>query len=615
MIKIYRTLTLSLATVGLTVALASCQKKETPPAEDTVSISGGVTELVFPHGDTEPKTISIQSSTDWTVTAANTPASSTPAATAPSAENWFSVTPAAGEAGEHTLTVSLLEEECETDREATVTITAGTASASFKVIQKAPVKATAIRISAAQKRIVAGQTLPLTVTVEPEGAIAGPVTFQTSDEAVATVDAEGTATAVAPGTATLTATMGELTAEYAVEVTETFITDGAGTEYTFEQLAALPAGVVTGAEGTYTVLTDITIDPNDKLSIQGTSALLVNDGIAITVQGELLFEAEEQAEIRPADENAEPKYLYLTENAGGTIRNIKFTRMPIRAFGEQPLTITDCEMTGITQNAPAINLGSPAQTTVSNCRFTDNAYPAIAGGANIASPLVFENNHLEGNSNDCRNRPHINITVGGEGEVRLIGNTIIGPGETTMNGGIAVANLVGIGGPNRVLIEKNRVTGCRYGITTNGVMDVRIIDNELIDNKWDNNPMTGGSGVSLYNTNGGQKVYLSGNLIQGHLWGITSIGSTDKGQGPSLNLGKTSDPESADYNPGGNIFKDNGNNGVNYDLYNNSPLTVYAQGNTWNVATQDEASIETVIFHKKDDDKLGEVIFMPAAEK
>ena len=61
------------------------------------------------------------------------------------------------------------------------------------------------------------------------------------------------------------------------------------------------------------------------------------------------------------------------------------------------------------------------------------------------------------------------------------------------------------------------------------------------------------------------------------------------------------------------MFKDNGNNGQLYDLYNNSTITVYAQGNTWNVSQQTEEQIETVIFHKKDNPSLGEVIYWPAA--
>ena len=34
-------------------------------------------------------------------------------------------------------------------------------------------------------------------------------------------------------------------------------------------------------------------------------------------------------------------------------------------------------------------------------------------------------------------------------------------------------------------------------------------------------------------------------------------------------------------------------------------MTVYAQGNTWNVAVQNEQNIEQVIFHQVDNSQLG----------
>lgn len=588
----------SLPVIGLLclLSIAGCNKNGNQ-REDSISIEGNIGEIRFAPDDTEPRTVVITASTEWylSVSAA-----------------WVSVTPEAGEAGTSTLTVTVVDEDCPETREADVNIVAGTAKVSFKVIQTAPVNAESIALSAAQRRIVVGQTLPLELTVVPEGAELGTVSYTSSDEAVASVDAEGTVTAVAVGEAVITAAADGLSAEYEVEVTEVFTTDGLGTEYTFGMLSALPAGVVSGEGGTYTVNSSIILADGDILTMDGTSTVLVGNEVGITVMGTLDFTPAEKAEIRPVDDNSVPEYLYFTENGGGTISNMRIVCLPIRNFGGQPLTVEDCELTGVVQSYAAVNLGGEFLTTVRNCRITDNVREGISGGANIASPLLFENNHLENNSYDSRNRPYINVTVGGDGSVDIVGNTIVGPFENTTNGGIAVSNMMGLSGSNKVVIERNDVRGCRYGITTNGVMDVRIIDNVLVDNKWDSNAMTGGSGVSIYNTTGGQKVYMSGNRIEGHLWGITNIGYVAGNAGPELNLGNLTEGE--EYNPGGNVFKDNGNGGVLYDLYNNSPMTVYAQGNTWNVEVQDEESIESVIFHKHDDGSLGEVIFMPPAE-
>ena len=77
-----------------------------------------------------------------------------------------------------------------------------------------------------------------------------------------------------------------------------------------------------------------------------------------------------------------------------------------------------------------------------------------------------------------------------------------------------------------------------------------------------------------------------------------------------MNLGNLT--EGDNYNPGGNVFVNNGNGGVLYDLYNNSTADVMAQGNIWNVDVQDEESIEGVIYHKVDQSNLGLVTFMPA---
>ena len=106
-----------------------------------------------------------------------------------------------------------------------------------------------------------------------------------------------------------------------------------------------------------------------------------------------------------------------------------------------------------------------------------------------------------------------------------------------------------------------------------------------------------------------QTAYISGNHIEGNLWGITVIGCGE------VNIGKTKvSTEAADYKPGRNVFVNNGNNGLLYDIYNNSTNTVYAQGNIWNVENQDRESIEKVVFHKNDNPSLGEVIFMPAGD-
>lgn len=584
---------------SLLALITGCSDDEKIP--DQIILSGDVSEIIFTPDDATSRDVSFSTTTLWSVSLDE--------------NDWVEITPKSGPAGAAVITVKLLQTESGVDREVKATISAGTAIASLRIIQKAtPVEAQSIRIVASQKRLTIEQIMSLSVETEPAGAILPEkVIWNSSDPAVLSVDDKGVVTAHVIGTAVVTAQSGNLKAECELEVTDVFTTDGEGRKYTFADLSKLESSGVQAIEGGYTVTANFIIAEEDTLSIEDGEKIRICHDIQIKILGKVDFTPENSAEILPYDNNSVPAPLYFTgEVGGGEIRNVTFTACPIRFFGSIPLTIEKCTFKGITDSYAAINLGGSGLMTVSECDFLENGYPAIMGGANMTTPLLFKNNYIYKNSNNARNRPQINVTVAGDDKVEIIGNTVIGPGEITTNGGIAVNNMLSIAGSNKVLIEGNKVSDCRYGITTNGVMDIRIINNILENNKWDSNPMNGGSGVSIYNTGGGQKIYMSGNTITGHLWGITNIGNVSGGTGPSLNLGNLT--QGNDYNPGGNIFRDNGNNGVLYDLYNNSPMTVYAQGNTWNVAVQNEQNIEQVIFHQVDNSQLGKVIFMPAAE-
>ena len=73
--------------------------------------------------------------------------------------------------------------------------------------------------------------------------------------------------------------------------------------------------------------------------------------------------------------------------------------------------------------------------------------------------------------------------------------------------------------------------------------------------------MAGGAGISIYDYGTKPNVTITGNTIEGNLWGITVLG------GENVNIGKVDNPDAKDYNPGHNTFKNNGNGGALYDLY------------------------------------------------
>lgn len=79
-------------------------------------------------------------------------------------------------------------------------------------------------MSQATASMKVGDTKQVTATADPAGAddeatVNGAIAYTSSDEAIATVAADGTITAVAEGSATITATSGSFTASVKVTVT------------------------------------------------------------------------------------------------------------------------------------------------------------------------------------------------------------------------------------------------------------------------------------------------------------------------------------------------------------------------------------------------------------
>ncbi len=109
--------------MALAVALVSCQKAETPKAPE---ITADALEIQIPAEGTEeePFYITFNSPVDWTATVGA------------DAKDWLTITPAKGSAGEASVKViALSNTESPQERTATVTVTASTAKAEFKLTQ------------------------------------------------------------------------------------------------------------------------------------------------------------------------------------------------------------------------------------------------------------------------------------------------------------------------------------------------------------------------------------------------------------------------------------------------------------------------------------------------
>ena len=399
-------------------------------------------------------------------------------------------------------------------------------------------------------------------------------------------------------------------------IADEFVSDGTGNVYTFNALSQIDGtGVTLQDDGSYLVSANFTISEGDVLQLQNNDLIKMASGVLITINGDADFTPADTAVVTRDVEGSNPKgFWMLGENGNAELKNVTFEYVGV-VFGglNSSLHADNCTFTlhnGKSSSSGAISFNASCDNNiVENCYFIENTVNAIGSGASNPVGIIIRNNLFWHNTTTNRNKPQINMTCAGNYDMHIIGNQVIG-GKFTMSGGIGVSNMMGMAHTGKLFIEDNYIADNRYGITTIGSIDALIKNNKMINNCYENDPNNGGSCISVYDSSSSSNIFIEGNWMEGGFWGITIVTGA-----PNVNLGKVEDPEAEDYNPGNNTFVNNGNNGVLYDLFNNGTNTVWAQGNTWNVAVQDEASIENVIYHQADDPSKGLVIFMPAHQE
>lgn len=396
-------------------------------------------------------------------------------------------------------------------------------------------------------------------------------------------------------------------------------TPGTGEAYTLKKLAGISgSGVTKQGAGTYVISDSLTLSAGDSFSIdEDADSILLGDKVLVEFCGHADLRAKSgRVTITRAGEDAEPYYISLRDDSQGVSiegLDVEYTGFRLRA--SQLTTVNNCTFRyypGYRNCYYLLSINdSKASVDLRNSLFADNGASVIGGGANYYNTVKVENCELYRNQLGNANRPQINLTVGDSVVIRNC--KIVGATSLTKVGGIAVSNMLGATGNYKTVIENCSIDSCRYGITVMGKQDCLIKGNKIRHNTYETNANNGGSGISVYDSTKKISCKITDNLIEDNLWGITVIGGGD------VNVGKVSvdgvklAESDAEYNPGKNVFKDNGNGGVLYDLYNNTTGTIYAQGNTWNVETQDSVNIEKVVWHKADFSTLGTVIFMPCA--
>ena len=401
-------------------------------------------------------------------------------------------------------------------------------------------------------------------------------------------------------------------------------TPGDGTTWTLAKLAeAGTYGVelysdplANFAGEVYVFQGDLTIAEGDKFALDANAELMMGNDARINIEGEADFSQPATSSlaiptiVTRAEEADEPYGFMVCSSGNIVVDGILFEYAGLKFYGEHQATIQNCTFRyHNTKSASyALSLGTANSTyTVSSCTFEECDRSAIGSGANVPVNLTIEDCQFIKNGVSNRNYPQLNLTVGAEVVIR--NNEIQGNPENTMVGGLVVANMVGITGELNTLIENNNIYDNRFGLALYVTQNAVVRNNTIKNNNHETNPMNGGSGINIYDPYYSQNTVITGNWIEGNLWGITVVGGKD------VNIGKTEDTAADDYNPGQNTFLNNGFDGNVYDLYNNSTNMVYAQGNVWKTAAeQTQEAIEDCIFHKNDDASLGEVIFMPFAE-
>lgn len=367
---------------------------------------------------------------------------------------------------------------------------------------------------------------------------------------------------------------------------------GDGVYYFLKELVGISNGTVTQEQGDFFINADLTISENDVLVIHDDVLNIIVRDALITIKGSMVCDNNMQVNVK-----GEPSFRFLFENATNcNIKNIDFSQGSGLKLISSGVSFENCSfMNQNTEvNNAAVNffMCSPV---FENCTFIANEGAAISSAANNQGSPKILNCTFERNVTSNTNMPQINLGPGSMFDsIYIVGNTIIG--GSNMSGGIAVADLMGTGSTT-VLLKDNVVRNNRYGYNQQGnSISSLIVGNEFVDNNLETNPMYGGSGISIYGGSTNCKAKLRNNKITGNLWGITAINLND------IDMGTENDW-------GYNMIYENSNNGILYELYNNSSCDIMAVGNWW--GTVDEQKVEELIVHKNDDPSLGLVTFLP----
>jgi len=373
------------------------------------------------------------------------------------------------------------------------------------------------------------------------------------------------------------------------------VAQSSGGLYTLQDLATfLPNAIQVTSPNHYRILQNVTLEPQDTLLLQSTDEyLLVDSGKEITILGSLQTQDRTTPLLIQGDSTQNDFFeIYFESSSLSTLKNVHVQYCKHIKLISSEIHIESCEFDHFSDHVISYLNCSPV---IENSYFHDNQGCAIQSAINMDGCPKILNNVLYNNVLANTNNPQINIGPGTNDTIFIIGNIIEGV-ASSMSGGIGISNLTNTA-VTKVVVMDNVIKHNRYGYTQNGYrISSLIANNQFIDNDLEVNPNNGGSGISIYGNDTTCAAKLRHNLITGNLWGVTAI------YYHQVDMGTVEDP-------GYNVLYNNGNGGVEYELYNNAHSNMNAVGNYW--GCDNEAAAEAVIFHQADNPSYGLVNFQP----
>lgn len=377
-----------------------------------------------------------------------------------------------------------------------------------------------------------------------------------------------------------------------------WVSPGNGTNYNMSSLSLAAYGAVSMSQnGCFQIHQDITISANDILYLEGGATdIQIDNGVTITINGAIMTEPRVNRLSVIGDSTGTSFFtLCLGTAAPAYFSNVDFRYgHQIQLLNSGQVVFDNC---GFTNFSDAVISYMNCNPTIQNCYFYDNQKAAVTSAVNTAGSPKILSNHFYNNDLSNANVPQINIGPGDQDTIIIMDNYIEGVAQN-MSGGIGIMNM---GSSNTLLLVKgNVIENNRYGYTQNGTNIYAIIEDNIIrNNNLETNPNNGGSGISIYGSSTTCGAKLRRNLIHGNLWGVTAI------YNHNIDMGTAEDP-------GGNVLYDNGNNNVEYELFNNSSCNMSAVGNYW--GSNDATHAEDVIYHQNDNSSFGLVTYTPIME-